>query len=156
MKFKLFAFGSLLVLLFSCTIENGQDEFIRDLAGKWKLYRIGYQGNTQTTSCDTTTVSEFKFDKGKDEGDYVGTVYFWSDTLATCSPDTFRGRWEWDDLSQFKLTITGVNSNKKYSNDFGLGFMYSDDKDDVADGINLTFKNEDEEFERVYQYRRIE
>lgn len=158
MKLKQFAILLFLsALLFNCTIEH-DDDLIVQLAGKWKLISITFDGVQQITSCDKTTVSEFISDGDPNKGNYTGTVYFWTEALDSCDPETFRGKWKWDDDEVLlNLTINGTTSNINYSNDFDITYIYSDgaDDDDIADKIYFTFKNEDEEFERIYLYERI-
>tara|TARA_R110000868_G_scaffold124800_7_gene329682 strand:- start:524 stop:1012 length:489 start_codon:yes stop_codon:yes gene_type:complete len=161
MKFKLLVLVFLSALLFNCTIEIEDDEkLIEHLAGKWELVSITYDGVQKITPCDRTTVSEF-IPASAYSGNYKGTVYFWTEALESCNPETFRGTWKSDD-GDFDLTLTINGTNTSYTNNFRVRYRYSSEgEDDDVDNsdelinIELIFNNEDEEFERRYTYRRI-
>ncbi|PWH82359.1 hypothetical protein DIS18_08885 [Algibacter marinivivus] len=155
MKFKLFAFVSLLVILFNCEIEIEDDEkLIEDLEGKWELVSITFDGDQQITECDKTTISEF-ITNSAFNGNYIGTVYFWTEALDSCSPETFRGTWKSDDGDfDLTLTINGSESNTNYTNNFEITYTSIGDDPEIV-FIDLIFSNLDEDFERVYTYKRI-
>lgn len=156
MKFKLLAFLSLLVLLFNCEIEFEDDEkLIENLEGKWELISITFDGEQKITSCDKTTECEFTSTGNNFTGNYTGTVYYWTEALDSCNPETFRGTWKSDDGDfDLTLTINGTESNTNYTNDFQITYTSIGDDPEIV-YIDLIFTNMDEEFERVYTYKRI-
>lgn len=156
MKFKLFMTLLLSALLLNCSIDIEDDEkLIEQLAVKWELVSITFDGVQNITSCDKTTVSEFISTEGNFIGNYIGTVYFWTEALESCNPDTFRGTWK-SNYGNFDLTlsISGTNSNINYTNDFRIIYSSIDEDPEIVI-IDLIFNDEDEGFERVYTYRRI-
>ncbi|MFV9551050.1 hypothetical protein [Algibacter sp. PT7-4] len=153
MKFKLTVFLFFILLVFNCTIEIEDDEkLIEHLNGKWELVSITFDGDQQITDCDKTTVSEFITNSAY-KGSYTGTVYFWTEVLNSCNPETFTGTWKSDD-GDFDLTLTISSANRTYTNNFDVSYTsYNEDPEIVS--IDLTFTNEDEDFERIYTYRKI-
>ncbi|WP_321827512.1 DUF5004 domain-containing protein [Maribacter dokdonensis] len=141
-------------------IEHEEDLIIQ-IEGKWKLISVTFDGKQNITNCDKTTLSEFTLNPYDDKdfsfdysGDYVGTVYFYTEALESCNPETFVGTWNWyDDEVHLTLNITGTSSGNTYTNDFNMSYSYINGTEEI-DQIILSFENEDEDFERVYIYER--
>ncbi|SEQ45047.1 hypothetical protein SAMN05421824_1677 [Hyunsoonleella jejuensis] len=160
MKSKITVFVLFSLSVFNCTIEIEDDEkLIEHLAGKWELISITFDGDQQITECDKTTTSEFITNSAY-KGSYTGTVYFWTEALDSCNPEIFNGTWKSDD-GDFDLTLTISGANTSYTNNFRIIYTYSSEgeNDDVDNSdeliyIDLIFENEDEDFERIYTYRR--
>ncbi|TVZ14333.1 hypothetical protein [Maribacter sp. MAR_2009_72] len=165
MKFKLLIAILLLALTTRCSlieIEHEEDLIVQ-IEGKWQLISITFDGKQNITSCDETTYSEFTLDPYDDKdfnfdysGDYIGTAYFYTEALESCSPETFVGNWEWDDEEvKFSIILTGTHTGTRYVNDFDISFRYLNGSDTVVDRIFFTFQNEDEDFERIYGYAKV-
>ncbi|MDO1511130.1 hypothetical protein Q2T41_00450 [Maribacter confluentis] len=166
MKLKILIAIFVMALTTQCSlieIEHEEDLIVQ-IKGKWKLTSITFDGRQNITPCDKTTYSEFTLDPYDDKdfnfdysGDYIGTAYFYTEALESCSPEIFVGSWDWDDEEvTLTLNITGTSTGTVYTNEFDMAYGYLEGSDSIVDTIYLTFKNEDEDFERVYLYEREE